>query len=328
MKATELIVKCLENEGVGYIFGVPGEVNMDLLDALLSSPIRFVMTRHEQGAAFMADVYGRLTGKAGVCLATLGPGATNLITGLADANMDRAPVVALTAQGQGRLLVHASRVVGVSLSPELCIITQPRLGTTDDFVLFEQVVGFLHAHDVAVLRLNLRCPVRWIIKGRRLPLLLCHECLVFWIRSYLAEGYRRCGLRLPPNVIVGHHGVIDTPRGSAREPRRRCHSQDQLAHFSRRGRSARRPLGAAIVFPGNQPLMPIQEHARVTMATISLSRCRAIYLAVLASLRRWSSLNRGFLPSRSLRTLPSSWRYSMTFCWLRLSQPARQMRMN
>lgn len=71
---------------------------MDLLDALLDSSIRFVMTRHEQGAAFMADVYGRLTGKAGVCLATLGPGATNLITGVADANMDRAPLVALTGQ--------------------------------------------------------------------------------------------------------------------------------------------------------------------------------------------------------------------------------------
>jgi acetolactate synthase-1/2/3 large subunit len=104
VKATELIVKCLENEGVDYIFGVPGEENMDLLDALLGSSIRFVTTRHEQGAVFMADVYGRLTGKAGVCLATLGPGATNLITGVADANMDRAPVVALTAQaGQDRL---------------------------------------------------------------------------------------------------------------------------------------------------------------------------------------------------------------------------------
>ncbi len=98
MKAAELIVKCLENEGVEYIFGVPGEENMDVLDALLGSSIRFVMTRHEQGAAFMADVYGRLTGKAGVCLSTLGPGATNLITGVADANLDRAPVVALTAQ--------------------------------------------------------------------------------------------------------------------------------------------------------------------------------------------------------------------------------------
>ena len=99
MNAAQLLVQCLENEGVEYIFGVPGEENIDVMDALLGSPIRFVTTRHEQGAAFMADVYGRLTGRAGVCLATLGPGATNLITGVADANMDRAPVVAIAGQG-------------------------------------------------------------------------------------------------------------------------------------------------------------------------------------------------------------------------------------
>lgn len=98
MKAAELIVKCLENEGVKHVFGLPGEEIMDVLDALSDSSIQFVMTRHEQGAAFMADVYGRLTGKAGVCLSTLGPGATNLITGVADANMDRAPLVALAGQ--------------------------------------------------------------------------------------------------------------------------------------------------------------------------------------------------------------------------------------
>ncbi len=99
MNAAELLVKCLENEGVEYIFGIPGEENIDLMDALLASPIRFVTTHHEQGAAFMADVYGRLTGRAGVCMATLGPGATNLITGVADANMDHAPVVAIAGQG-------------------------------------------------------------------------------------------------------------------------------------------------------------------------------------------------------------------------------------
>src|SRR4029434_4241811 len=98
MKAAELFVKCLENEEVEYIFGVPGEENVDIMDALLDSPIKFITTRHEQGAAFMADVYGRLTGKAGVCLSTSGPGATNLITGVADANMDHAPVVALAGQ--------------------------------------------------------------------------------------------------------------------------------------------------------------------------------------------------------------------------------------
>ena len=99
MKASELFIKCLENEGVEYIFGIPGEENLDVMDALLDSKIKFITTRHEQGAAFMADVYGRLTGKAGVCLATLGPGATNLITGFADADMDRAPIVAIAGQG-------------------------------------------------------------------------------------------------------------------------------------------------------------------------------------------------------------------------------------
>ncbi|WP_213954731.1 acetolactate synthase large subunit [Variovorax sp. dw_954] len=99
MKAAELFVKCLENEKVEFIFGIPGEENIDVMDALLDSPIQFVTTHHEQGAAFMADVYGRLTGRAGVCMSTLGPGATNLITGVADANMDRAPIVAIAGQG-------------------------------------------------------------------------------------------------------------------------------------------------------------------------------------------------------------------------------------
>ncbi len=98
MKAAELFVRCLENEGVEFMFGLPGEENMDVLDALLDSSIQFITVRHEQGAAFMADVYGRLTGRAGVCLSTLGPGATNLITGVADANMDRAPLVAIAGQ--------------------------------------------------------------------------------------------------------------------------------------------------------------------------------------------------------------------------------------
>ena len=98
MNAAELFVRCLENEDVDYIFGIPGEENIDMMDTLLDSTIRFITTRHEQGAAFMADVYGRLTGRAGVCLSTLGPGATNLVTGVADANMDRAPVVAIAGQ--------------------------------------------------------------------------------------------------------------------------------------------------------------------------------------------------------------------------------------
>lgn len=99
MTAAKLLVKCLENEGVEYIFGIPGEENIAVMDALLDSNIKFITTRHEQAAAFMADVYGRLTGRAGVCMSTLGPGATNLVTGVADGNMDRAPMVAIAGQG-------------------------------------------------------------------------------------------------------------------------------------------------------------------------------------------------------------------------------------
>ena len=97
-KASDLFVRCLEAEGVTHIFGVPGEENADVMISLLDSPIQFVLCRHEQAAAFMADAYGRLTGKAGVCLGTLGPGATNLVTGVADANMDRVPLVCIIGQ--------------------------------------------------------------------------------------------------------------------------------------------------------------------------------------------------------------------------------------
>ena len=103
MKASDLMVKCLELEGIEYIFGVPGEENADFMISLQDSEkIKFILTRHEQGAAFMAEVYGRLTGKPAGCLGTLGPGATNLITGVADSNMDRAPLLVLTGQGSSQ----------------------------------------------------------------------------------------------------------------------------------------------------------------------------------------------------------------------------------
>ena len=100
MKASDLLVRCLEEEGIKYIFGVPGEENADFMMSLeTSAGIKFILTRHEQGASFMAEIYGRLTGNPAGCLGTLGPGATNLITGVADSNMDRAPMLALTGQG-------------------------------------------------------------------------------------------------------------------------------------------------------------------------------------------------------------------------------------
>ena len=98
-KAAAVFVECLEAEGVRYVFGIPGEETLDLNEAIDDSSVNFVPVRHEQGGAYMADVYGRLTGRAGVCLGTLGPGATNLVTAVADAFLDRAPLVALTGQG-------------------------------------------------------------------------------------------------------------------------------------------------------------------------------------------------------------------------------------
>jgi acetolactate synthase I/II/III large subunit len=97
-KASELFVECLEAEGVKYVFGIPGEETLDLNESLDGSSITFVPVRHEQGGAYMADMYGRLTQRAGVCLGTLGPGATNLVTGVADAFLDHSPLVALTGQ--------------------------------------------------------------------------------------------------------------------------------------------------------------------------------------------------------------------------------------
>jgi acetolactate synthase-1/2/3 large subunit len=101
MKASDLFIQCLEEEGIEYIFGVPGEENADFVLSLAESKkIRFILCRHEQGAAFMAEVYGRLKGHPAGCLGTLGPGATNLMTGVADGNMDRAPMLVLTGQGE------------------------------------------------------------------------------------------------------------------------------------------------------------------------------------------------------------------------------------
>jgi len=101
--AAQLMVKCLENEGVSVIFGLPGEENIRFVQAVVASNIRYVPTRHEQGAAFMAEMYGRVTGRAAVVSATLGPGAINMQLGVADATTNSTPLVAISAQvGQDR----------------------------------------------------------------------------------------------------------------------------------------------------------------------------------------------------------------------------------
>jgi acetolactate synthase-1/2/3 large subunit len=98
MKASDLLVKCLENEGVKYIFGIPGEENLDLLESIRKSSIKLILTRHEQAAGFMAATYGRLTGNSGVCISTLGPGATNLVTATAFAQLGGMPMIIITGQ--------------------------------------------------------------------------------------------------------------------------------------------------------------------------------------------------------------------------------------
>src|SRR5690606_17726212 len=98
MKASDLFVRALEAEGVEYVFGIPGEENLDLLDSLSRSTIKLILTRHEQAAGFMAATYGRLTGNAGVCLSTLGPGATNFVTAAAYAQLGAMPMLMITGQ--------------------------------------------------------------------------------------------------------------------------------------------------------------------------------------------------------------------------------------
>ena len=122
----ELIVECLENEGVTHVFGIPGEENIRFVDALSRSSIEYVLTRHEQGASFMAEVYGRLTGRAGVCSATLGPGAINLLLGVADATTNSTPVRGALGAGG-----HGSELQGVAPG------RRPRL----DVRAGDQVVG-------------------------------------------------------------------------------------------------------------------------------------------------------------------------------------------
>ena len=138
VQASDLLVDALEREGVEYVFGLPGEENEDLLFSLQDSSIRFVPTRHEQGAAFMADVHGRLTGDAGVCLSTLGPGATNLLTGVADAHLDKSPLVAITGQGNLERL-HKESHQRIDVVHTFEPVTKWNVSLTDQDIVHESV---------------------------------------------------------------------------------------------------------------------------------------------------------------------------------------------
>ena len=120
MKGAEILVECLKKEGVDILFGYPGGANLPIYDALYDSGLKHILVRHEQGAAHMADGYARATGKVGVCLATSGPGATNLVTGIATAFMDSIPMVVITGQVRSYLIGNDA-----FQEADVCGITRP-----------------------------------------------------------------------------------------------------------------------------------------------------------------------------------------------------------
>ena len=132
MKASDLLVQALEAEGVDYIFGIPGEENLDLLESIRHSSIELVLTRHEQAAGFMAATYGRLTGNVGVCLSTLGPGATNLVTAAAYAQLGAMPMLMITGQKPIKTSKQGQfQIVDVGMNLDLRPPQQSRAGNTD-----------------------------------------------------------------------------------------------------------------------------------------------------------------------------------------------------
>lgn len=205
MNASELFVKALENEGVEVVYGVPGEENLDFLEALRKSKIKLILTRHEQGAAFMAATYGRLTGKAGVCLATLGPGATNFVTPAAYAQLGAMPLLMITGQKpikhskQGQFQIvdvinmmkpitkYAKQIVGVDMIASMVreafrLAEEERPGATI-LELPEDIASEPVAHDTSpvFVKSQVRRPVAddkiineaaKMIKAAKYPLLL------------------------------------------------------------------------------------------------------------------------------------------------------------
>src|SRR6202043_1983518 len=145
LKGADIVLRCLRAEGVELVFGYPGGAIMPLYDALEGSGVRHVLTRHEQGAAFAAEGYARVTGKVGVAMATSGPGATNLVTGIADARMDSVPLVCITGQVRTAMIgtdaFQETDVFGLTLS----LTKWSRLGQTPEAIPAVAGVGFYWA---------------------------------------------------------------------------------------------------------------------------------------------------------------------------------------
>ncbi|NOX42737.1 MAG: acetolactate synthase large subunit [Gammaproteobacteria bacterium] len=242
IKASDLFVKALENEGVEYIFGVPGEENLDLLESLRTSSIKLILTRHEQGAGFMAATYGRLTGKAGVCLATLGPGATNLVTPAAYAQLGAMPMLMITGQKpikkskQGRFQIvnvvdmmrpitkFAKQIVNVNTIPALVreafrLAEEERPGAVH-LELPEDIAAEMGESD-HVFNVNPPCrPIAnehsinealKMIRGAKHPLLLIgaganRKRIIAALKAFIEKtGIPFCNTQMGKGAVGGHH---------------------------------------------------------------------------------------------------------------------------
>ena len=242
--AARLLVTCLENEGVEYVFGIPGEENIHFIDALRDSSIRYILTRHEQGASFMADIYGRLTGKAGVCSSTLGPGAINLLLGTADATTNSAPLVALSAQvGLNRIYKESHQIV------DLVTMFKPVTKWAETVLTPEAIPemlrkAFKQAQTLRPGAVYLAIPqdietMPAPPEARPLPVNLVRDAAPS--PSQLARAVRLLQEAKAPLLLAGH--------GSAR-----AHAQEALVRFSER---LNIPVATTFmgkgVFPDNHP---------------------------------------------------------------------------
>ncbi|MFL6555292.1 MAG: thiamine pyrophosphate-binding protein, partial [Bacillus sp. (in: firmicutes)] len=209
MKVTDVLVHCLENEGVEYVFGIVGTESLDLANSLSkSTQIQYVNVRHEQGAAFMADVYGRLSKKVGVCLLTLGPGATNLLTGIASAKLDHSPIVALIGQaGMERHHRESHQYIDIvnMFSPATKWSTQINDSQTVPAVIRKafRIAKMEKPGSVAVTLPNNF--VTQMIPGKPLPVTSLPECVP--VNKAIESAITMVKKHLKPFIIIGN-GVI------------------------------------------------------------------------------------------------------------------------
>lgn len=260
MNTAELLVQSLVEEGVEYIFGIPGEENLEIIEALKKTDIRFITVRHEQGAAFMADVYGRLTGKAGVCLATLGPGATNLVTGVADADEDGAPLIAITGQ-VGTERMHLTSHQFLDLVKMFEPITKKSKQIVRPDTAAEIVrIAFKHAESEKPGACHIDLPVniaRMEVPDTERPLKKEDRPIEFPDLTHVKEAARLISEAKAPVVLIGNSAV-------------RAHAEEAITYFvTKFGIPAVNTMMAKGVVPYDNPYcmwtvgIPQQDYANI-----------------------------------------------------------------